>query len=139
VTLAPQTQEEIDNRLGCYNTIEPCQVDELPGGYHKPDGVEINEKFVLKIASYSRIYLLCYDDSRSCCFSIFKGSHGFMELFNKVNPNWKPPRDATEVLHRHFLGGVAGEAETDIIKTRRFYASFNESGDCSVYLETAFY
>jgi hypothetical protein len=138
VTLAAQTQEEINERLQRYNYVEGTDVDCLVGGYHKPDGVEANEKFILRITSFSRIFLLCYDESRTCCFVIDKTSKVLTEIFNKIQPNWTPPENINEATMRIIGPGYSGE-QSDLFKTRRFYASFDENDDCTVCLSGSFY
>lgn len=91
ITLSPQTQKEINDRLNAYNLVLNLYKETLSGGYHAPEGSAQEEKFVLKITACRGWFLLCYDKSHTCCFVINRNSKGFLELYNRIQPDWKKP------------------------------------------------
>lgn len=80
-------------------------------GYRKPRGVEINEKFDIKVQCASAITpLMLYDKSREFNISVDPGKPGFSELFEacRAEPAWQG--------RKTFVA-----------------ASFDDRGNCTVY------
>lgn len=92
--------------------------------YRNPRGVKVGDKFVIKVQGGSHIdslmikvqggSLMIYDESRTCEFQVLPDASGFQEILKAVNeePAW---------------GG----------RTTFMKASFDSSGDCTVYPATA--
>ena len=89
--------------------IKGQQLDEK---YNRPDGVGIDELFLVKV----QCALICegphmvYDRSRSCKFFIAKGAAGFDELLRKIKG--AKAFDGTKLF---------------------FKAAFDDSGNCRIY------
>lgn len=85
------------------------------GSYRLPDGIKSGELFVVKVqANLDQCPIMIYDETRTCQFSIDPGQPGFQEIL-------------TETQKEMTWGG------------RKTYmkASFDESGQCTIYPSTA--
>lgn len=55
-------------------------------GFRKPDNVNVDEKFYIKVQGGGPIMrLMIYDETRQCIFNYPPGSPGFAEMRDKVN------------------------------------------------------
>jgi hypothetical protein len=85
------------------------------GGYVNPKGVKCNEKFVVKTQSNDdQCPIAVYDQTRVCQFFIYPGQRGFKEILAEIRnePAWQGRKTFMK-------------------------ASFDESGTCAMYPETA--
>lgn len=81
------------------------------GAYRKPDNVDVDERFYVKVqAGGPQLPLMVYDKSRQCEFSVMPGQPGFQELRDTV------------------------KAETATNGTKTFMeASFDSEGNCRIH------
>jgi hypothetical protein len=85
------------------------------GSYRKPQSVNVDEKFVVKVqAMGERTPILVYDETRTCEFSIEPQQPGFHKILTETRKE------------------KAWEGRKTFMK-----ASFDESGCCTVYPATA--
>jgi hypothetical protein len=93
-------------------------------GYKPPTGRQIGDFFWLKMTLYAEAYILCYDQSKSCCFVIFDESRGYRETFDLVSV----AHDNKRQFDNNFLV---------LVKSLHFIASFIENGVCKFYPRSA--
>ena len=85
------------------------------GTYKIPDGVEPGQKFVVKVQGADESdMILVYDESRTCNFRINPGEVGFKEVLTEIR------KEKAWAGRKTFMK-----------------ASFDESGDCTMYPATA--
>jgi len=85
------------------------------GDYKRPDAVEVDELFWIKVQSNSESGPhLIYDKTRTCTFQIWPQTHGHRELFEKVSAE-----------------------KASMGKKTHVKASFDVRGNCKVYPNTA--
>lgn len=84
------------------------------GSYRNPKGVSLGEKFVIKVQGGGTTRILVYDETRTCEFTISPGEPGFEEVLHEIS------QESAWNGHKTFMK-----------------ASFDESGDCTVYPSTA--
>ena len=84
------------------------------GAYRIPTGVSPGEKFVVKVQGGGRMPIMVYDESRTCNFVIDYGAPGFKEVLCEMEKE------------------SAWNGRKTFMK-----ASFDASGDCTIYPSTA--
>jgi hypothetical protein len=84
------------------------------GFYRNPKGVSLGEKFVVKVQGGGMMPIMVYDETRTCNFCIAPGEPGFKEVLHEISQE------------------SAWNGRKTFMK-----ASFDESGDCTVYPSTA--
>ena len=84
------------------------------GAYRIPTGVSPGEKFVVKVQGGGRMPIMVYDESRTCNFAIDYGAPGFQEVLCEMEKE------------------SAWNGRKTFMK-----ASFDASGDCTIYPSTA--
>lgn len=73
--LGPPSEEELAGDLICYlcRQVEGVDLDSSSFGCNPPASADANDLFWLKVKTLADTCLLCYDQSRSCCFLILIG------------------------------------------------------------------
>jgi len=90
-------------------------IDEYRGGYCKPQGVSVDEKFWIKVhAPRDNRPLLFNDENGTCGFYVGPGARGYAEIMAKIR----------EEKTFHGLKSY-------------FRASFDENGDCTIFLQSS--
>lgn len=134
ILVGPPNEEELapDLALFCYNRVENTNLDSVSGGYNPPAGLAARGWFWLKVTAFADNYLLCYDESRSCCFVILNGSEGFQATFDLIFPNWEPP-------YKQLGVGDSDESvdSSVVVRALHFCALFTENGTCMIYPKSA--
>jgi hypothetical protein len=85
---------------------------------------QIGDFFWLKVTLHPEAYILCYDNSKSCCFVIFDDSREYRETFDLVS--------LAHNNNKQFDNNVPV-----IVKSLHFIASFIENGVCKIYPRSA--
>ena len=133
VALGPPKPEELAFDLVAQSIRLADGVDTAQGsvgGYNAPESVGVNELFWLKVTAYSKSFLLCYDETKSCCFVIFKGGETYDPIFDLIRPGFVE-------FHEQMRLSSGGPTELDkLSEVRHFRAKFDASGTCMVYPKT---
>ncbi|KAL7478709.1 hypothetical protein ACHAW6_004458 [Cyclotella cf. meneghiniana] len=98
-----------------HSTFSFSKNKQLSGTYQNPKGVEVGEKFVVKVQGNTMMSpLLIYDKTRTCEFSLYPDEPGFSQILGEVQKE------------------KAWQGRKTFMK-----ASFDDKGCCTIYPDTA--
>jgi len=124
IPLGPPRSDGLDHDVivHCMRYVEVLDTMEPIGSYNPPNSS--GESFWLKVTAYGRTTLVCCDETKSCCFVVFKECETYAAVFNLIRPNHVPL-----YKQKHLPSSEQGA----ISETRHFRAKFDESGTCMIY------